>query len=162
MLSEEHLSAAAVCRRCGGLEVKRECTRLLTVLAVPLHKGIDAEKVAWGGCSGRSRQRRAATEEMSLLRPRCSSSKRDGGGDGGNGNGKTQGYKYSITEYGRRRAGPPASSTGKMCVATQGRRYALARRGLRFALRFPTGRQAGLRLKLRRSLFLAYVPVHDH
>lgn len=33
-------------------------------------KGIDAEKVAWGGCSGmRQRRGHGATEEVSLLRP---------------------------------------------------------------------------------------------
>lgn len=32
-------------------------------------KGIDAEKVAWGGCSGRLR--RGATERVSLLRPQA-------------------------------------------------------------------------------------------
>lgn len=36
---------------------------------------IDAEKVAWGGCSGRLRQRGGATEEASLLRPHAAARK---------------------------------------------------------------------------------------
>lgn len=56
MLSEKEVSAAAVCLRRGGLEVKRKCERLLTTLAVPLQI---ENGVVIGGCGA------GRTEEVS-------------------------------------------------------------------------------------------------
>lgn len=66
MLSEEEVSAAAVCLRCGGLEVKRKCKRLQAAddPGCATAEAIDAQKwpgvVVVAGCgSGAGRRKRS-------------------------------------------------------------------------------------------------------
>lgn len=89
-------------------------------------QGIDAEKVAWGGCSGRLRRRRGATEEVSGHAAAA-------GGSGC--------VNCQLRRGGQESGVEPASITGEMCVATRGRSSAWRRRGWLFATCRPASPQ---------------------